>query len=224
MIKAIVPVKLNSKRLPLKNIKKINGKPLIEWTVETLNKVEEISEIIVYCSDEDIENYITSEHTFIKRNPMLDRDDMNIHNILNTLIIEDDIHSDFWILQHCTSPFIKSDTISDMINKVVSGEYHYDSAFSVNKYQKYGWYMGKPLNFNTHNIGFTQTTEPIYIETSGPYIFTEEQYTRTGNRIGSRPYMKVIHFIEGIDIDTKEDFELAKLIGENYDSGNTSKV
>lgn len=217
MIRAVVPVKLNSKRLPLKNIKKIKGIPLIEWTIKTLNKIQEIDEIIVYCSDERIEDYITSKHTFIKRDPILDRDDKNIHDILHYLINIDNIHSDYWLLQHCTSPFIKVGTIRDMLQKVLMDSYPYDSAFAVTKHQKYGWFMGKPLNFNTHNIGFTQTTEPIYIETSGPFLFKEEQFLKTGDRIGDKYYMKVIPFIEGIDIDDIDDFKLAEIIGEMKD-------
>ena len=53
-IKALVPIRLNSKRITLKNIKEINGKSLVEWTIKTLNEVKEIDEIIVYCSDEII--------------------------------------------------------------------------------------------------------------------------------------------------------------------------
>jgi len=213
-LKAIVPVKLNSKRLPYKNIMKINDVPIIEWTINTLNKIEKIDEIIVYCSDESIENHIKSKHTFIKRDKILDRDDKNIHDIFNHMFKEDNIHSDYWLLQHCTSPFIKKETMQDMIDKVISNKYPYSSAFAVTKHQKYSWYMGKPLNFCIKNIGFTQTTEPIYIETSGPWIFKEKSFLENGDRVSKDYYMKIVPFEEGIDIDNKDDFELAKLIGE----------
>ena len=47
-ITAVVPVKMNSKRLYGKNMMKINDIPLIEWTVRTLNNVEDIDTIIIY--------------------------------------------------------------------------------------------------------------------------------------------------------------------------------
>jgi len=120
-IKALVPIRLNSKRVTLKSIRKIKDIPLVEWTIRTLNEVKEIDEIIVYCSNEIIKEYINSKYTFIKRNPILDGDNQNIHNILHNLIKIDEVHADYWIIQQCTSPFIKSDTIETVLIKLFLG-------------------------------------------------------------------------------------------------------
>jgi CMP-N-acetylneuraminic acid synthetase len=213
IIKAVVPIKMKSKRLPGKNIMKIKDKTLVEWSIETLNKVKKIDEIIVYCSDKKIEEYIVSRHRTILRPRSLDEDDKNIKHIMMSLLEKE--HADIWIILHATSPFISSETISEMLEKVTKGMYH--SSFAVVKHQKYVWYMGEPLNFNPKDIGFTQTTEPVYLETSGPFVFYEEGFKKTGKRVSNDPYIKVVSMFEGIDIDTKEDFELAKIIGENYD-------
>lgn len=214
-ITAVVPIKMNSKRLPGKNMMEINDIPLVEWTVKTLNKVEDIDDIIVYCSDEKIKDYILSPYTFVKRDSILDYDDKNIHDIFRHLITQDDIHSTYFVLQHCTSPFIQSSTLQDMIHKVADPNLSYDSAFAVTKHQKFAWHMNKPLNFIPNDIGFTQTTEPIYIESSGPFVFREDYFMSNNSRYGRDRYMKIIPFTEGIDIDNREDFELAKLIGES---------
>ena len=214
-VKAIVPVKLNSKRVLYKNIQEINGKPIIEWTVDMLNGVDRLDDIIVYCSDEEIEKYIKSKHTFIKRDKFLDADDKNIHDIMDQLINVDNIHSDYWIIQHCTSPFIKASTINDMLDKITYEGY--DSSFAAVGYPKHGWFKDKPLNFNPKNIGFTQDVKPIYIESSGPYIFKEEEFLKTRRRIGDNFYLKKVPFMEGLDIDDEEDLEIAKFIGKKYE-------
>ncbi len=214
-VKAAVPIRMNSKRLQNKNIMKINGKTLVEWSINALSKVRGIDEVIVYCSDEKIEEYIDTEHKFIKRPKELDEDDKNIHDIIKALIKKE--HADIWIMHHATSPLIKSETIEEMLKKVVKRD-TYHSSFAVVRHQNFAWYMGEPLNFKTDKIGFTQTTEPVYIETSGPYIFYEDLFKRTNKRVSNDPYIKVVSIFEGIDIDTKEDFELAKLIGENYEN------
>jgi len=213
-IKALVPIRLNSKRIPLKNIKEINGKSLVEWTIKTLNEVKEIDEIIVYCSDEIIKKYIISNYTLILRDPILDGDDKNIHDILHYLIEIDNIHSDYWIIQQCTSPFIKPETIRDVIDNVLYKGY--DSAFTVVEHRKHGWFNNKELNFNIRNIGFTQTANPIYTETSGPYMFKEKHFLDTNSRVSDNHYMKIVPFMEGIDIDNKEDLELAEIIGKEF--------
>ena len=46
MITAIVPARSGSKRLPGKNIKKLAGRPLIFYTIDSVLGHKEISEII----------------------------------------------------------------------------------------------------------------------------------------------------------------------------------
>jgi len=46
-ILAIVPARSGSKRLPGKNIKDLNGKPLIQWSIESALGIDEISHVMV---------------------------------------------------------------------------------------------------------------------------------------------------------------------------------
>ena len=57
---AFVPIKLNSQRLPHKNILPIAGHPLCWHLCNTLLKVNNIDEVYVYCSDERVSDYIES--------------------------------------------------------------------------------------------------------------------------------------------------------------------
>jgi len=52
-ILAIVPARGGSKRLPGKNIKRLHGKPLIQWAIESASGIAEISRVIVStdCSE-----------------------------------------------------------------------------------------------------------------------------------------------------------------------------
>ena len=55
---------------------------------------------------------------------------------------------------------------------------------------------------------------PIYVETSGFFIFEKEIFTKHRRRIGFKPYIQVVDSMEAIDIDTKEDYDFAcKIIG-----------
>jgi CMP-N-acetylneuraminic acid synthetase len=53
-ILAIIPARGGSKRLPGKNIKPLQGKPLIAWTIEAALKSSYIDEIIVSTDDQEI--------------------------------------------------------------------------------------------------------------------------------------------------------------------------
>lgn len=121
-----------------------------------------------------------------------------------------DVDADIYVLTHVTQPFTKTESLEKAIEKVASGEY--DSAFSAVEIKDYCWYQGKPLNYNMKDIVTTQNLEPIYMETGAFFIFTKEMYKRLHQRIGERPYMHIVDSFEAVDVDTKEDFELAQAV------------
>ena len=57
-IVAFVPIKFYSQRLENKNFLLLDNKPLCSHIFDTLNKVERIDEIYVYCSNSNIMNCI----------------------------------------------------------------------------------------------------------------------------------------------------------------------
>ena len=55
-ILAIVPARGGSKRLPGKNIKVLNGKPLIQWTIEAALGIDDICRVMVSTDSQEIAN------------------------------------------------------------------------------------------------------------------------------------------------------------------------
>ena len=55
---AFIPVRGGSKSIPLKNIKPINGKPLVYWTISAAQNAECIDEIIVATDSEEIKSTV----------------------------------------------------------------------------------------------------------------------------------------------------------------------
>lgn len=206
---AFVPIKLNSERLPSKNILPIGDKPLCYHICNTLLKVKNIDEVYVYCSDDEIVNYIPKGIKFLKRDKRLDGNLIKGAEIYKSFI--DEIDSDIYILAHTTSPFTKAESISKGLDKVLYEDY--DSALSVQKIQTFSWYNGKPINYDLRNVPRTQDLEPIYIETSAFFIFEKDIFVKDGMRVGNRAYLQEVSHVEAVDIDTKEDYDFAiKLI------------
>lgn len=204
---AITTIRLNSKRVPCKSIKKLNGIPLLNYALQTMNKVKEIDNIIIYAST-DLSEYIlpSIKYTLKFRSPLLDSDTTTFNEIMDKAI---NLTDSEYVLFFCvTSPFMKFESINNMIDKVTKDKY--DSAFTANDVKKFAWFNNKPLNYNIRKIPRTQDMEPILIETSSLYIFDKESYKKTGRRIGQTPYIQRVGQIEGLDIDYPEDFEIAE--------------
>lgn len=205
---AFVPIRLNSKRVVGKNLKLLGGKPMMCYLLETLVRVEQIDEVYVYCSSDEVLPYLPAGVKLLKRSTALDSDTALGEEIYDAFVR--DVEADVYMLAHTTSPFIKPETIAAAVDAVKSGRY--DSAFSAQKIQTFAWYEGKPLNYSPTSIPRTQTIEPVYVETSAFYIFGREMWLGEHRRVGYNPYMALVGPVEGVDIDYPEDFELAARI------------
>lgn len=205
---AFTPIKLNSQRIPNKNTRLIGDKPMCSYIVDTLLSVPHIDETYVFCSDESVKNYVSDDAIFLQRDSYLDGNEVKGFEIYKAFI--EQVDADIYVLAHTTSPFISVESIKTGLEKVINEDY--DSAFSAKKIQTFSWFNGKPLNYDFTDVPRTQDIEPIYVETSGFYIFKKEIFTEHGRRIGFKPYLQSVTDIEAIDIDEPQDFEFASLV------------
>lgn len=208
-IVAIVPMKLNNRRLPQKNTKRFtNGKPLCSYILSTLLEIDKIDEVYVYCSNPEIKEFIPNKVKFLQRSESLDKDTTSMTEVLTCFTKE--VPADIYVMTHTTAPFISKESIQKGLESVVSGKY--DSSFAAKKLQDFLWMEGKPFNYTLDNIHRTQDLQPIYEETSGFYIYTHDVMTELHRRIGENPFIVEIGEIESIDIDEAEDFIIADAV------------
>ncbi len=206
---AVVPMKLNNTRLPQKNTKPFtNGRPLCCYILKTLLSIDKIDEVFVYCSNEKICDFIPSGVKYLKRSASLDTDKTSMNEVLKAFA--NDVFADIYVMTHTTAPFISAESIEKGIDAVLSGMN--DSAFAAKKLQDFLWKNGTPFNYSLENIPRTQDLEPLYQETSGFYIYERHVITELGRRIGQSPFIVEVNEIEAVDIDEKEDFEIADAV------------
>ncbi len=206
---AIVPMKLNNSRLPNKNTLSFqNGDPLCSYILKTLLSIKELDGVYVYCSNEQIKQYIPDGVKYLKRSTELDQDTTKMNEVLKAFAEE--AEADVYVMTHTTAPFIEADSIRIGLKAVI--ESGYDSSLAVKKVQDFLWKDGKPFNYELASIPRTQDLEPLYMETSGFYIYKKDVILKKNRRIGDNPYLVEVGEIESIDIDEKEDFVIAEAI------------
>ncbi len=205
---AIMPIKLNSERCPGKNKRLLGDKPLLQWELDSLKSTGLCDSINVFCSSEEVLDYLPEGVDFIKRPEYLDLPTSNFSQIFECFMNLQ--KADIYVYAHATAPFISIETMRQCIEAVKSNEF--DSAFCAIKLQDYLWQDGEPLNFDATNLPRTQDLKPIYQETSGVYVFTREVFEKYHRRIGKKPFIKEVSFKESVDIDNPEDFDLAEAL------------
>lgn len=206
---ALIPIKMESKRIPQKNIKPFyDGTPLMSFIQQACLDSGVIDETYIYCSDDTVIPYLLPNVKFLKRPKFLDGDDINANDFIREFMKT--VDADIYVNAHTTSPFAKSSTIAELVEKVAGGEY--DSAFCAESLRTFMWENGKPINFDPDHFPRTQDLPPIVAETSIAYVFKKETFNRFNRRLGVKPYIKEVGRIEAMDIDYPEDFEIANAI------------
>jgi CMP-N-acetylneuraminic acid synthetase/phosphoglycolate phosphatase-like HAD superfamily hydrolase len=204
-VSAIVPIKLNSRRLPNKNFLILGDKILSNYIFETLLSCEFIDEVYCYCSNSKILELLPVGVKHLPRPEYLDQDSIQANELFRYAI--EKINSDYFVISHATGPFISKESIQQGIQAVVANGF--DCSFSVEKHKTYAWYKGTPLNYSQIDTAQTQNLNSVYTETSGFYVFKKQDYLKTNSRINGTPYFVEVDARESIDIDEASDFNLA---------------
>jgi len=207
---AIVPMKGHSERVPDKNIRIIGGKPLFYWILNTLTHCSTVEQVYVDTDSKKIAKMCkdTFNVSIIWRPRELRGDFISMNNILAYDI--NYIGGRDFLQTHATNPLIKAQTIDNAVKKYFSLN-KFDSLFSVTKIQSRLYDSSlKPINHDPSNLIRTQDLPVVYEENSNLYIFSIESFKNNkSNRIGKKPFLYEVDKLEAIDIDTREDFDLA---------------
>jgi CMP-N-acetylneuraminic acid synthetase len=210
-VNAIVPIKEYSQRLPGKNFREFNGRPLYHWILKTLNSVEQIDRIIVNTdADEVIQEAPEAFDIELSVRPERLRDDEVTTNIIKYEL--DRTESEYYLHTYCTCPLLTAETISDAIEAFAESEEN-DSLLPVTEHQK-RFYDAEfdPINHDPHDLSPSQDISPVYEDNSVLFMYTSETFENTGHRIGNNPLPFEIPQQEAIEIDYLSEFQLAEAL------------
>lgn len=211
---ALMPMKGNSERVPNKNMKDFNGKPLYHRVVETLLNSKFINKVIINTDStaivEDIRKNFPEVET-LWRPDELHGDFVSMNKIIEYDISKEE--ADIYLQTHSTNPLMKTETLDAGIQCYIDNRDINDSVFSVTKVQtRFYDADGKPHNHNPDELLRTQDLDPLFEENSNFFIFSKKSFIEASARIGKKAKMFVMDKVEAIDIDEPEDFVIAEAI------------
>ena len=214
---ALLPIKRNSVRVPGKNFRKIAGKPLFSWILETLLITDRVSRVVINTDAAEQIRLAVDEIP----DKVLIRDrraDLCGDTVSMNKIIADDIgavDATTYLMTHATNPLLTPRTIDEALvafHKAKSAGAA-DSLFSVTQMQtRFYDEKGKALNHDPSNLVPTQDLPPWFEENSNLYVFTRDSFFSTNARIGQKPLMFPMARADAIDIDDEESWKMAEAL------------
>lgn len=219
-ILALVPARSGSKGIKNKNIKLINGKPLIEYTLDFVNKLNFI-DLKVVSSDSDKILKIAKKNNFIgiKRSKTLSGDKISDYKVIKSIIDNKKIlqsRCDYIIYLQPTSPLRKKQELVSALEKIIKEKY--SSAWSISKIDK----KNHPLkvmilkksgltlyDLKGKKIIARQQLQDLYVRNGVFYIFSVKELIRKKSIYLSKT-LPVILNRKIVNIDNFIDLKIAK--------------
>ena len=221
-IVAVIPAKGTSDRIANKNLRLIDGEPLIYRAIRRFSEANifdevwldtDSNQIIELCSDLDCKIMI--------REPKYASNSTDGNKLLLNEIKF--INADIYCQILCTSPFLEISSVVKGINKVIDQSNNYDSIVAGTSEKLYTWSNDCP-NYNLNKIPNSTDLKNTYVESMGLYIIGKKTALANKRRIGEKPFFLELKKIECIDVNYDTDLYLANLISSGLRENENSKI
>jgi CMP-N-acetylneuraminic acid synthetase len=211
---AFVPMRHSSERVPGKNYRLFNGRPLFHHIVSTLLRVDRVEEIVIDTDSPTVKEQVAAEFPKVR---VIDRPGHLLGgDVPMTEVLRHDasvVRCDWYLQTHTTNPLLSAATIDAALDRLEAEQDRYDSLFSVTRrHTRLYDAAGAPINHDPAVLLRTQDLPPVFEENSNLYVFTADQIA-AGRRMGARPLLFEIDALEAMDIDEEPDFVLAETLG-----------
>jgi CMP-N-acetylneuraminic acid synthetase len=206
-----------SKRVPRKNITNINGKPLIQYTIDEVKKSKYIDNYIVSTDDDDIKELCSDlSQTYFDRKPVEDTQKSS-DGLLEVLRVMD---KPYYVVEiMCTNPLKTFEDIDGVVEKI--DELGVDTVCSVVRVWDYHPSRIKFLDDDGKmedvypEVAETRRQDlnpPAYIRNGSIYAMTWNHLHTYETRYDKNTVAYVMPEERTINIDEPIDLELARLL------------
>ncbi len=217
---AIIPARGGSKGVPRKNIREVEGKPLIAYTIETALACTDLSKVIVSTDDLEIkevsEKYGAEVHL---RPEELANDTANVADAVEYVLNAQDEEYDIVFLLQPTSPlrlpqditntikFFKEDKDLEGVISVVSvGDNHPARMYSLDDAQH--------MNSNDKSLEYTrrQDLPKLYIRNGSIYAVTTKVFREQKTLMPEHKKAYVMDSKWAVNIDEERDLDILEVV------------
>lgn len=227
---AFIPVRGGSKSIPLKNIKEINGKPLVYWTVRAACECNFIDRVYIATDSaiirEVVIDFIGREEK-LKKAEVISRSEESASDTASTesAMIEfaEKYEFDNIALIQATSPLLTGADLDRGFEIFKSDGT--DSVISAVAQKRFNWKIDKkgnavPLNYDVYNRPRRQDFEGYYVENGAFYIVKKSDLLKTKNRVFGN--IKICEMCEEsfFEIDEESDWKIVESIMKKRNTNN----
>ena len=210
----MIPARLGSQRLKRKNLRNINGVPLITHAITRAKQVDCIDEIWVNSESDELGKVATKESvSFYKRPANLADNNATSEDFVYDFLKKHEC--DYLFQIHTIAPLLFPNIIEEFIHSMIDGKY--DTMLSVVNEQIECAYNNVPINFNFSSKINSQELRPVQRITWSITGWKNDNYTSAYESKKCATYSGNVGFYPisreaGHIIKTEEDLSIAEAL------------
>ena len=212
----IIPARGGSKGLKNKNIKNVDGHPLIAYVITLAIKAKIFDTVLVSTDNKkiaQISKKYGAKVPFLREKKYaqdLTTTEATLQNALNVYEKQNSVKFDICVYMTATDIFRQVSDIKKAVN-ILKKNKSVESVFSVRPTHKNFWYKNKSAKFqrilkSMKDYSSRQIKKPIFREDTGIVCASRAYLWRQGRRIGDN--VKILINNNPIDIDIHDDYDM----------------
>ncbi len=215
MILVVIPARGGSKGIPRKNLRLMDNKPLISYSIGVAKASQYVDDVVVTTDDSQIaliaEKFGAS---VVRRSEELSGDNTLLDPVIHDAMIQKEKLAfdeyDIIITLQPTSPLIKTRTLDEAIEKFE--DFGIDSVISVvdDRHLSWGYDENNQRYFPNYIERLNRADLPKSYRETGAILATRRSFVQENSRLGSNIDIIEISREESVNIETYEDWWLAQ--------------
>lgn len=212
----VIPARGDSKGIPRKNIRSMNGRPLISYAILTAKKSIYQVDIVVSSDDAEI-NSIAQKYEVqtINRNKALAQDattlDPVIYDAYQQAQSINNKSYDLIVTMQPTSPLLNTSSLDNAIGEMLA-DAEIDTVLSAIDDRHLNWTIENDKFIPAYEARVNRQYLPANFRETGSFLITRSSIISENNRIGKNVNLAILSAEEAIDIDTYQDWNLCEYL------------
>ncbi|MCP4870007.1 MAG: NTP transferase domain-containing protein [Proteobacteria bacterium] len=208
---AVIPARGGSKGIPRKNLRPIGGKPLLGWAIEAARDGGVDTVLVSTDSDEIARVAARFGARVLMRDPTLGADAVTLDPVIHEAVVRleaDGEAYDVIVTIQPTSPLLRPTTVARILRRMETEPV--DTILTAVDDTHLAWEGGDAGPVPAYEARVNRQSLPARFRETGGALAARREHVTAGSRIGPRLQLEVLSHLEGIDIDTADDWLIAE--------------
>lgn len=210
---AVIPARGGSKGIKQKNLRLLNGKPLLFYVINNALQSKTITHVVVTSEDKEILEFASNYPIYLRERPVeLAGDEVTldpvVYDAYQYMENTTGIAFDLVITLQPTSPLLRPETIDSAVHELLREDV--DSVISVTDDTHLMWTKKGDKYLPLYSERKNRQWLPKVFKETGAFLITRTDCISCSTRLGKKILAYPIAEDEGLDIDTINDWLAAE--------------